>query len=201
MKLGCGCGPLPPSTRTVKSVAATRSIRSRTNRMARLDPISGAAPSDRLRAHASGHRPFARSISRSNPATCAPAASMRSARSSAGRPGSKTASRRGRPSTGDPGRSKDTTFGRIVSSSLWRKLTDVARTNARSCSSNRSRTSRGSRTAANPVVKVCNSTAVAHDFSWSLPDAQAGAGPGGEPEPDPDTDEDEREEGTRVLSA
>ena len=78
---------------------------------------------------------------------------------------------------------------------------DVARTNARSCSSNRSRTSRGSRTAANPVVKVCNSTAVAHDFSWPLPDAQAGAGPGGEPEPDPDTDEDAREEGTRVLSA
>src|SRR6187401_1968992 len=48
MELGCGCGPLPPSTKTVKSVAATRSIRSRTNRVARLDPISGAAPSDRL---------------------------------------------------------------------------------------------------------------------------------------------------------
>ena len=43
MKLGCGCGPIAPSMRIVKSVAATRSMRSRTWRMARLDPMSGAA--------------------------------------------------------------------------------------------------------------------------------------------------------------
>ncbi len=39
----------PPSMSTVKSVAATRSMRSRTARIARLDPIRGAAPSTRFR--------------------------------------------------------------------------------------------------------------------------------------------------------
>jgi hypothetical protein len=63
IKLGCGCGPDPLSMSTVKSVPATRSIRSRTARIARLEPMSGAASSLRLRAHVGGHRPFARSIS------------------------------------------------------------------------------------------------------------------------------------------
>ncbi len=45
IKLGCGSGPLAPSMRTVKSVAATRSMRSWTRRIASLEPIRGAAPS------------------------------------------------------------------------------------------------------------------------------------------------------------
>ena len=40
--------------RMVKSVTATRSMRSRTWRMARLDPMSGAAPSRRMRANCGG---------------------------------------------------------------------------------------------------------------------------------------------------
>src|SRR6185436_9842089 len=59
-----------------------------------------------------------------------------------------------------------------------------------------SRTSRGSRTAANPLINVWSSVAVAHDLTG--PDAYGVEGPGVDPEPDPDTDEDEREEGTRV---
>ena len=52
IELVCGCGPIAPSMSTVKSVAATRSMRSRTARIAALDPISGAAPSARPRAAA-----------------------------------------------------------------------------------------------------------------------------------------------------
>ena len=44
-KMGCACGPDAPSMSTVKSNAATRSIRSRSALIARLEPMSGAAPS------------------------------------------------------------------------------------------------------------------------------------------------------------
>ena len=131
-----------------------------------------------------------------------PPPNIRRARSSTGRAGSKTASSRGRPSIGDPGKSNETTLGRLLSSSSsCRKLTDVARTSERSCSSKRSLTIRGSRTAANPLVSVCNSVAVAHDFSWPPPDAHGPADGAGAPDPEPDTVDDEREEGTRILSA
>ena len=86
IKLGCGCGPIPPSMRIVKSVTATRSMRSRTWRMARLDPMSGAAPSRRMRANCGG-RPSARSISSTSAATCVAASSSSHVHPSSVRPG------------------------------------------------------------------------------------------------------------------
>jgi hypothetical protein len=57
----------------VKSVAATRSIRSRTRRIASLDPINGAAPSVCRRPIPEISRPVVRSSSRTIAASCAAA--------------------------------------------------------------------------------------------------------------------------------
>ena len=71
IKMGCGCGPLPPSISTVKSVAATRSMRSRTRRIASLAPISGAAPSiDRFSDDPNFPLPMARSSSSTMEESC-----------------------------------------------------------------------------------------------------------------------------------
>ena len=95
IKPGCGCGPDAPSMTTQKSVAATRSMRSRTSRIAGLDPMSGAAPSARWRTDR-GARPCARSTSRSSAASWAAVSRSWQVQPSSIRAGSKTASMRAR---------------------------------------------------------------------------------------------------------
>ena len=129
--------------RIVKSVAATRSMRSRTCRMARLDPISGAAPSRRMRANCGG-RPSARSISSTSAATCVAACSSSHVHPSSVRPGSNTISIRAHCASTTDGMSKTMTLpAACCADDPSQTATARARTMDRSSCSNRSRTDAG----------------------------------------------------------
>ena len=129
--------------RTVKSVTATRSMRSRTWRMARLDPMSGAAPSRRMRANCGG-RPSARSISSTSAATCVAASSSSHVQPSSVRPGSNTISIRAHCASTTDGMSKTMTLpAGCCADDPSQTATARARTMDRSSCSKRSRTDAG----------------------------------------------------------